>query len=283
MSILIVGGTGTVGSATTNRLIEMGFNATVMTRSVDKFDNLPENAAGVVGNLEVPETLKTAFEGVESLFLITPLAENETEQGLNAVAAAKEAGVKRIVYMTVPTAENAKHIPHFKSKIPVVDAIKESGIEYTIIEPNNFMQNDFWFVQVIKDYGIYPQPIGDKGLTRVDVRDIADAAANALTMDGFNGEVYQIHGPEVLTGEGTVSILSEAFGKEIKYGGNDLVQWAEANKPYLPQWMIDDFAIMYQYFQDYGLNATAKDYERLEKILGHAPRSYTDFVKELVG
>jgi uncharacterized protein YbjT (DUF2867 family) len=283
MSVMIIGGTGTVGSATTNRLIDAGYHVKVMTRSVDKFDDLPENAAGVVGNMQIPETLEDAMEGVERLFLITPVAEDESEQGINAVNAAKEADVQRIVYMSVPMPEESLVIPHFASKVPIIDAIKSTGIDYTILEPNNFMQNDFWFMQVIKEYGIYPQPIGSKGMNRVDIRDIADAAANALIQNGHSGRHYPLHGPDSLTGEDVAKVYSEVFGKEIKYGGDDLDAWAEANKEFMPPSMIEDMVIMYTFFQKYGFNASIEDFEKQEKVLGHAPRNFKDFVSELAG
>ena len=91
MKTLIIGGTGTVGSRTVHALLERGVAVRVMTRSEDKIDALPENVEGVVGDLEKPDTLPAAFDGVDNLFLITPVVPNETEQGLAGVDAAKEA------------------------------------------------------------------------------------------------------------------------------------------------------------------------------------------------
>ena len=93
MTILVTGGTGTVGSQVTARLTAAGVDTRVLTRSPDKAAGLPAGAAGVVGSLSEPFSLAPAFEGVDRLFLLTPLAQDEVDQGLAAVEAAEDAAV----------------------------------------------------------------------------------------------------------------------------------------------------------------------------------------------
>ena len=259
MSILVIGGTGTVGSKVVQGLLGRGQSVNVLVRSEEKAASLPAGAEGVLGDLENQSTLPSAFEGVEGVFLLNAVTQNETEQGLAAVGAAKEAGVQRLVYMSVHNLHDALHIPHFGTKAPVEKAIRDSGIPFTILEPNNFNQNDYWFQEPIMQYGIYPQPIGDVGQNRVDVRDIADAAVNALLESGHDGKAYPVVGPDALTGEDVAAAFSKHLGKEIRYGGNDLDAWAEQAKQMLPEWMVHDFKIMYQYFQEKGLLASEDD------------------------
>jgi uncharacterized protein YbjT (DUF2867 family) len=220
---------------------------------------------------------------VDGVFMATPLSQDETERGLAAVSAARKAGIKRLVYMTVHNLEAAPHIPHFASKFPVVKAIKESGIAWTLLEPNNFYQNDFWFMDVITKFGVYPQPIGNRGLSRVDARDIADAAVNALTGAGHEGKHYPMVGPEALTGNGVAETYSRHLNREVRYGGDDLDAWAEQAKAMMPEWLVHDLCIMYKYFQDSGLVATEEDLERQAKVLHHPPRTFEAFVAEVAG
>jgi uncharacterized protein YbjT (DUF2867 family) len=282
MKTLLIGGTGTVGSRVVQALRERGEDVRVMTRSDDKIDSLLEGVEGVVGDLEQPDTLPAAFEGVDSLFFVTPLAKNETEQGLAAVNAAKAAGVERIVYMSVVMPDGSERIPHFKSKMPIEEAVRQSGIAYTLVRPNSFFQNDFWITNAILQYGVYPQPIGSAGVSRVDVRDIAEVVTRALTQPGHDGKTYALHGPDVLTGPGCAATFSEHLGREVRYGGDDLDAWAEQARQMMPDWMVDDMVIMYDYFQQHGLAATDKELATLTDVLGRAPRSYDAFVAEVV-
>jgi uncharacterized protein YbjT (DUF2867 family) len=127
-------------------------------------------------------------------------------------------------------------------------AIEASGIPYTVLRPNNFFQNDYWFKDALLQYNVYPQPIGDKGLSRVDVADIAEAAAITLTADGHEGKTYNLVGPEVLTGEKTAEMWGEALGQQIIYAGNDLDAWEQQFLQYLPASVVFDFKLMYQAF-----------------------------------
>jgi uncharacterized protein YbjT (DUF2867 family) len=281
MKILIIGGTGTVGSTVVTGLLKQGATVRVMSHSPDKLKKLPAGVEGIRADLDDPDTLPAAFDGIDSVFLLNAVGLNETDEGLLAVSAAKAAKVKKIVYLSVFMPEGSERIPHFRSKLPVEKAIKESGIAYTILRPNNFFQNDLWLKSAIMQYSVYPQPIGGKGLNRVDVRDIADCAINALMKSGHEGRTYEIHGPDTLTGEGLAGIYTKHLGREVRYSGNDLDAWAEKAKNMMPEFMIPEMRIMYQFFQDNGMIASKDDLEKMQKLLGHKPRTFDDFVKEI--
>lgn len=280
MEILVVGGTGTVGSDVVRQLLERGESPRVLVRSERKGQELPEGARGVVGDLTQPASLGDAFSGTDAVFLLNALSQTETEQGLAAVTAARRGGARAIVYLSVAMPEGSQHIPHFASKIPVEQAVRDSGTEWTILRPNNFYQNDLALREAIVTHGVYPQPIGSKGMSRVDVRDIAEAAVEALT-DGESGREIPLHGPDALTGEETARIYSRNLGREVRYGGDDLDAWERQVRPLMPEWLVRDLRIMYEYFQDRGFRAAEEDLAAEEEILGHAPRSFEAFVAEL--
>ncbi len=280
MKILVTGGTGTVGSQVVRELIARKVDVRVLTRSADKAKSLPAGAQGVTGDLLDPATVRSVFKGMDGVFLLNAVSATEAHEGLMAVNGIRMAGVKRLVYMSVHSADRAPHLPHFGAKLPIESAIKASGIPYTILRPNNFFQNDYWYKEALLEYGVYPQPLGEIGLSRVDVRDIGEAAAIALTTDGHEGRTYDLVGPEVCTGETTAEAWSRALGKRIAYGGNDLEAWEQQSAKYMPAWMVFDLRLMYAFFQQEGLKAAPADVPRMTELLGHPPRAFDDFVKE---
>ena len=171
MKHLVIGGTGTVGSQVVRELLARGEQVRVLTRKAEKTKQL-QGVETRIGDLLDPATLKSAFPGNDGVFILNPVSTTETHEGLMAVNGAMAAGVKRIVYMSVHHADAAPHIPHFASKIPVETAVKDSGIPYTILRPNNFFQNDLWFKDTMLQFGVYPQPVGDVGLSRVDRKSV---------------------------------------------------------------------------------------------------------------
>jgi uncharacterized protein YbjT (DUF2867 family) len=281
MKILVIGGTGTVGSAVVSGLLKQGAMVRVMSHSPDKLKKLLAAVEGFRADLDDPDTLPAAFNGIDGVFLLNAVGLNETDEGLLAVSAAKTAAVRKIVYLSVFMPEGSEKIPHFRSKLPVEKAVRESGIAYTILRPNNFFQNDLWLKDAIMQYSVYPQPIGGKGLNRVDVRDIADCAVNALMKSGHEGQTYGVHGPDTLTGEGIAGTYTKRLGREVRYGGNDLDAWAEKAKNMMPEFMVPEMRIMYQFFQENGMIASKDDLEKMQKLLGHKPRTFDDFVKEI--
>ena len=177
-------------------------------------------------------------------------------------------------------ADGAAWLPHFGAKVGVEEAIRRSGIPSTILRPNNFHQNLYWYKDAILLQGVYPQPIGDAGVSTVDVRDIAEAAAIALTTSAHEGQTYDLVGPEPLTGERAAQILTRALDEPITYAGDDLDGYEETGLTYMPDWLAFDARQMYRYFQESGFKASSEAIARLTAMLGHAPRSFEAFAAE---
>lgn len=280
MKTLVIGGTGTVGTQVVRELVNAGKEVRVLTTSPAKAATQVAAVETVVGNTGDRESLAVAMRGVSRVFMVNAHTLNEVEQGQNVIAAAKAAGVQKFVYQSIHKAKDYSVIPHVHSKALLEEAIKESGLNYTSVCPNNFFQNDLWFRDAILRYRIYPQPLGDVGLSRNDVRDIAEVAVKALFSPELDGMSIPIVGPDILTGAGTAKILTEILGFPVQYAGNDLVSWAKETRKTVPEWMVDDWTIMYKQFQEKGLIASQEDLALLTGILGRAPRSYSDFIRE---
>lgn len=282
MSYLVLGGTGTVGSAVVDGLLQNGQSVRVVTRSANHLDAIPHEATGVIGDLEDPSTYDHIFNDTDGLFLLNPVSMTELHQGLAAVNEAGRVGVEHVVYLSVHRVTEGAHIPHFASKIAVERALKESGLAYTILRPNNYYQNDHMLAEVILNHGVYPQPIGNVGLSRVDVRDIAQAAVNAFMEPGHKNKTYALAGPDVLTGADCAAVYDEILDRDVQYGGNDLDAWEQQMLDMLPHWMVYDFRLMYDLFQERGLAASDEDLEATREILGREPRNFHDFAEEAV-
>lgn len=123
--------------------------------------------------------------------------------------------------------------------------------------------------------------MGEIGLNRVDVRDIAEAAVHVLLVDTFNGKTYPLVSTDVITGEQAADLYSKYLGKSITYIGDDLDGWAEQQLQFLPERIVDDLRAMYNHFIENGYIATEADIKYTRIILGKEPRSYQEFVKEL--
>uniref|UniRef100_A0A832MK13 NAD-dependent epimerase/dehydratase family protein n=1 Tax=Eiseniibacteriota bacterium TaxID=2212470 RepID=A0A832MK13_UNCEI len=280
MKFLVLGATGTVGSAVVSELLARGQQVRALTRDPAKAGSLPASVERVRGDVLEPATVRSVFDGVDGAFILNPVSQTEATEGIMAVSGARTAGVRRLVYMSVQHADRAAYLPHFGGKLGVEAAVKQSNAAWTILRPSNFHQNDHWFRDAILKHGVYPQPLGSVGVSRVDVRDIAELAARALVDGGHEERTYDLVGPRPVTGPECAEIWSRALGRPIAYGGDDLVAWEKQFLNYLPAWMVYDFGLMYAHFQKHGLRATDDEVALLTKALGHAPRSLEAFVAE---
>jgi len=233
-----------------------------------------------MGDLIDPVSVEKAMAGVDKLYLLNAVLPDELTQGLIAYDLAKKLKLRHVVYHSVFRVERFKDVPHFASKLAIESALREFDVPFTIIRPNYFMQNDVTLKDALTKAGIYPMPLGQAGISAVDVRDIAEAAAIALTSDGHFGKTYNLNGPEVVSGPKAAAIWSKVLGKEIRYSGDDMDAFEEQMRKRAPSWSAFDIRMMFQGYLERGFVAEDGDLETLTKLLGHAPRRYEDFARE---
>jgi uncharacterized protein YbjT (DUF2867 family) len=198
---------------------------------------------------------------------------------------AREAGVKGIVYLSVFGGDAYADVPHFAGKYTVERMIEAHDLPVTVLRPAYFIQNDLRQKDGLLKAGVYASPIGGNGVSMVDIRDIGEAAAIELVRreqapTPLGRETYALVGPDSLTGEGIATIWSEALGRTIRYGGDDLVTKEQRAKAMLPAWHALDLRLMFSRYQTEGAVATTDDLARLSKLLGRAPRSYSAFARD---
>jgi len=280
MKILVTGGTGNVGGAVVNELVKRGAQVRALARKQPEVGKLPAGVEVAIGDLLDPVAVATAMRGVDKLFLLNAVVADELTQALIAYGIAKRVGLKHVTYLSVFKADQFRDVPHFASKLAVESALREFGVPYTILRPAYYIQNDVTLKGALLGPGVYPMPIGTTGISAVDVRDIAEAAAISLTEDGHDGQTYDLVGPSTISGPGNAAIWSKLLGEQIKYTGHDFDQWEEQMRAMMPGWSAFDLRMMFQGYFERGFASTETEITRLAKLLGHAPRSYENFAAE---
>jgi uncharacterized protein YbjT (DUF2867 family) len=282
MKILVTGGTGKVGSEVIKFLLKRNASVRALVRKQEASTKMPEGVEVVQGDLLDPVSVRKALDGVDKLYLLNAVVPDELTQGLIAYDLAEKLKLKQIVYHSVFKVEQFKDVPHFASKLTIESALREFNLPFTIIRPNYFYQNDVSLKDVMMKAGLYPMPLGTPGISAVDTRDIAEAAAIALTSEGHLGKTYNLNGPEILSGKKIASIWSGLLGKEIRYPGEDLDAFEEQMRQSAPSWSAFDIRMMFQGYLERGFVAEDGDIETVTKLLGHPLRRYEDFARETV-
>ncbi|WP_071336341.1 SDR family oxidoreductase [Burkholderia contaminans] len=285
MTILVTGATGRVGRHVVHQLVERGADVRVFVRDPSKAD-FPAAVSVVQGDMLDLDALRTAFAGVRTLFLLNGVAGDEFTQALIALNLAREAGIERLVYLSVMHADRFVNVPHFAVKSGAERMIEQMGFGATILRPAYFMENEWMVKDVIVGHGVYPMPIGSKGVAMVDVRDIAEVAAIELIRRNdapgkLPVETLNLVGPDTLTGPQLASIWSEILGRPVAYGGDDPAAFENNLAGFIPKWMAYEMRLMAERYVSDGMVPLAGDVERLTAILGRPLRTYRDFAVAL--
>lgn len=286
MSILVTGATGAIGSLVVQGLAAAGAQVDAFVRKPGK-QRFPASVTEVVGDLTDVAPLRAALSSVRTLFLLNAVTPDEVTQALVALNLAREAGIERIVYLSVIHADRYTNVPHFTGKHTVERMMETLDIPATILRPAYFMQNDLTIQQVIRDYGVYPMPIGAAGVAMIDTRDIADVAvAELLRRDNSSAALPRLTvdlvGPEPLTGAAAAKTWRDALGRDVIYGGTDLSAFEQQLASFSPAWLAYDMRLMMAGIQKIGMLGDVGAVDRLQAILGRPLRTYASFVNEAV-
>jgi len=280
MTILVTGATGKVGRQVVQNLVQRGAGVRAIVRDPARA-NLPASVDIVQGDLLDVAALRSAFGGVSTLFLLNAVVPDEFTQALVVLNAARDAGVRRVVYLSVIHSDRYVNVPHFAGKFGVERMLEVMGFEATILRPAYFMDNDLTVKDVVSGYGVYPMPIGAKGLAMIDTADIGEIAAIELLRRDRAAplplERINLVGPDTLTGDMVAAIWSEVLGRPVAYGGDDTAGFEKNLLNFMPPWMAYDMRLMSERFLSDGMVPEAGDVQRLTALLGHPLRSYRAF------
>src|ERR1017187_3520445 len=253
MKILVIGGTGNVGAEVVKELQNRNADIRLLVRK--EGDGSPKGVEVAIGHLLDPVSVQQALQGVDKLYQLNAVVPDELTQGLIAYDLAKRLKLKHIVYHSIFRVEHFKDVPHFASKLAIETAMREFDVPFTVIRPNYFFQNDAALRDPLTKAGIYPMPLGQVGISAVDIRDIAEATAIALTSDGHIGKTYNLNGPEVLSGPKVASIWSGLLGKEIRYPDDNMDAFEKQMRENAPSWSAFDIRMMFQGYLERGFIA----------------------------
>ncbi len=285
MTILVIGATGRVGRNVVEQLVNRNAKVRILTRDASKA-NFPIDVEVVQGEILDLAALRNAFKGVRTLFLLNAVTGDEFTQAIITLNIAHEAGVERVVYLSVIHADRFVNVPHFAVKSGAEQMLKEMGFSATILRPSYFIDNEVMIKDVILNHGVYPMPIGGRGIAMVDARDIAEVAAiELIRRDRANGklpvETINLVGPDTLTGERVAGIWSEILGRQIVYGGDDPSGFERNMATFMPAWMAYEMRLMAERYVSDGMIPEAGNVERLEQILGRPLHSYRETAASL--
>jgi len=275
--VLVTGATGTIGREVARQLSGEGVSVRAGVRDQAKArKQFGADIALVPFDFENEKTFSEALEGVEKVFLLPPLLPNQLEVMNAFVDAAKRAGVRHVVKLSAIGIDDESQPTAIKSHDANERHIRESGVAFTFLRPNSFMQN---FITYFAPHnGAIYLPWGNGTASFVDTRDIASVAAKALTSDGHEGKIYTLTGPATLGIAEVALILSEVTGREFKYV--DVPEAAARDgmlQAGVPQWQVELVLELHAVNKQNRWSAVTSD---IEKVTGTPPTDFAQFARE---
>lgn len=277
--ILVTGATGNNGSEIVKLLAAQNIPVRAMMRDRNRAGaiTLP-NVKVVEGDFDRPETLLSALSGVSRAFLVTNSSEHAEAQQLAFVDAAKQSGVAHIVKLSQFAANADSPVRFLRYHAAVEAAIQASGMAYTFLRPNLFMQGLLNFKSTIATQNAFYAAIGDAKVSMIDVRDIADAAFVALTETGHEGKIYDLTGPQALTHTEAAQYLSDAIGRNITFVDIPPETMLETLLSiHFPTWQAEGLIEDYAHYRRGEASVIASG---VQDATGKAPRSFETFAHD---
>ncbi len=247
MSILITGASGTVGRAVFTEISKTSLPFRAMYRTASE---VPPGVNSVLADFASRESMNRALEGIDCVFLVCGPIPQLIELESNAIDACVEAGVKHVVLNSaLGAADYPKSFPSWHRRVE--EKLKSSGLSWTILRPNSFMQNILaYFAPSIRAEGAFYQAMGAARVSFIDVRDVAARAAEILASpEKHAAKIYELNGPEAVTYTQLAERISRVSGRNVRF--IDISMDAQRKSLLglgMPQWQVDALLDLQQYY-----------------------------------
>jgi uncharacterized protein YbjT (DUF2867 family) len=275
--VLVLGGTGTVGSSIVAQLAKFRVRVRVLSRDPGKA-RAGQHAEVVRGDLSAPGSLPAAFAGVKRLFLLTPAGPEQVTQEANALTAANHAGVEHVVKLSGGGVILMPHMAH-TGGVALAKATEAqllaSKLSWTILRPGAYNTNAMKAFGLLARGGLY-LPAGEGKDSHIDPRDIAAVAVKALIEPGHDGKAYDLTGPQLLSYREVVEKISRALGRPLTYNDVPATTWSkEMVAAGAPAPLVESLVAYFGGVRDGLMYATTT----VADLLGRA-RTFDDWVRE---
>lgn len=267
---LVTGARGNVGEVVARELLNSGEDVRLAVRAPT-----PGVANEVMFDFTDPATWAGAFDGIESMFLVRPPAIGNVKRDLlPAIAAARDAGVKHVVFLSLQGADRNKVVPH-----ATVEAwLRKSGLDWTFVRASFFHQNmSTTHVEEVRDHDQILVPAGRGATAFVDAYDVGAVAAAALQGPALHrGRAWTITGPQALTYEQIASILTDELGRTIRYEQPGALRYMRHARRdmHMPWGMV---AVTTAIYTTARLGMAAGLSDEVREILGREPIDFAEF------
>jgi len=278
--ILITGASGTVGRAVLDEVRKTGASFRAMYRDAGEAKKAGAGITTVVADFADKESLRPAVDGFDAVFVVCSPIPQLVELEGNVMEVCAEKGVRHVVLNSALGAgDYAKSFPSWHRKVE--DKLKASGIAYTILRPNSFLQNIVAYnAPSIRAQGAFYAAMGNAKLSLIDVRDVGTASAKILAAPHAHAEkTYELNGPEAFNYSEVAQHISRATGQDVKFV--DIPEEAQRKAMLdmgMPEWQITALLDLQQYYSKLGKGGEVTD--TLPKLLGRAPIRLDQFLQE---
>jgi len=278
-TMLVTGGTGTIGSTLLNILSLRGAPVRALVRSPAGAEKVRSaGAEPALGDFAQPDTLAAALSGIERAFLLSSPAEDQVALQTAFIAAASRAGVRYVVKLSVIGAADDADMRLGRWHREIERHLEDSGMAWTHLRPHSFMQNRLALAPVIARQGLLIAPAGEGAAPLVDTRDVAAVAAEILLGDDHQGAAYDVTGPEALTHARMAEELSLVLGRPVQYVNAPPEAARDAMIGMgLPPWLADDLIVINRQIAD-GKGGPVSDV--VPRLTGHPGTTWAAFVAD---
>lgn len=280
--ILVTGAAGKTGRAVMRSLIDTGAEVRALVHREEQVASTYALGAHetLVADLGIPDTLASGFRGIRKVYHICPnVSPDEITFGTNAIRAAQENGVEHFVFHSVLHPQT-EAMPHHWKKMRVEEALLQSGLPFTILQPAAYMQNIMAHWQSILEDHIFPVPYSvETRLSLVDLEDVAQVAALVMTGEDHLGSTYELVGTKALSQNKIAATLGDVLNESVQAVQQDLKDWKRnARNRGLGKYQIEALTKMFDYYQRFGFEGNPNV---LAWLLDRPPTTLTEFFQRI--
>ncbi len=255
--ILITGASGSVGKAVLQEASRKEPKVRAMYRSKEEAAKAPSGCEAVLADYANKQSLRNALDGVTSVYVVCSPIPQLVELESNVLDVCKESGVKHVVLSSAMGAgDYGKSFPSWHRKVE--DKLKGTGMSYTILRPNGFLQNIVVYnAPSIRAQGTFYAAMGDAKVSYLDVGDIAVVAVKALKGGAHAGKTYELNGPEAISNQELARRISKVTGRTVNYV--DIPESAQREAMLgmgMPAWQVTALLELQQYYKQGGAAKT---------------------------